>query len=163
MSQRLKDIDYIGVILWIFRAFIILLVVVGIFNKVVRGYGTQYSASDWVDFIGSGLSQGSLYALIALGKDRRALWAAYQYLIMGTIGATFIIIGDGRSNYANPEAGILDDMREKCRRLIWLNPETEMFWYSGDSEMRIYEGLCDEVRPCANLYQLTEFIRELVL
>jgi len=76
---------------------------------------------------------------------------------------TLIIIGDGRSNYANPEAGILDAMREKCRRLIWLNPETEMFWYSGDSEMRIYEGLCDEVRPCANLNQLTEFIRELVL
>ena len=76
---------------------------------------------------------------------------------------TLIIIGDGRSNYANPEAGILDEMREKCRRLIWLNPETEMFWYSGDSEMRTYEGLCDEVRPCANLNQLTEFIRELVL
>ena len=67
MSQRLKDIDYIGVILWVFRAAIILLVVVGIFNKVVRGYGTQYTASDWVDFVGSGLSQGSLYALIALG------------------------------------------------------------------------------------------------
>ncbi|MBW2296466.1 MAG: VWA domain-containing protein [Deltaproteobacteria bacterium] len=76
---------------------------------------------------------------------------------------TLIIIGDGRSNYANPEAAILDDMREKCRRLIWLNPETQMFWYSGDSEMRTYEGLCNEVRPCANLNQLTEFIRELVL
>ncbi|MFN2122519.1 MAG: ABC transporter permease subunit, partial [Candidatus Promineifilaceae bacterium] len=67
MSQRLRDIDWIGVILWIFRAVIILLVVVGIFNKVFRGYGTQYTASDWVDFVGSGLSQGSLYALIALG------------------------------------------------------------------------------------------------
>ena len=76
---------------------------------------------------------------------------------------TLIVIGDGRSNYANPEADILDEMREKCRRLIWLNPETEMFWYSGDSEMRLYEGICNEVRPCANLNQLTEFIRELVL
>jgi len=76
---------------------------------------------------------------------------------------TLIIIGDGRSNYANPEAGILEEMREKCRRVIWLNPETEMFWYTGDSEMRIYEGICNEVRPCANLNELTEFIRELVL
>jgi branched-chain amino acid transport system permease protein len=67
MSQRLKDIDYIGLVLWIFRAFIILLVVVGIFNKIVRGYGVDYTIDDWVDFIGSGLSQGSLYALIALG------------------------------------------------------------------------------------------------
>lgn len=41
------------------------------------------------------VSSLSTYALIALGKDRRALWAAYQYLIMGTIGATFILIGIG--------------------------------------------------------------------
>ena len=33
--------------------------------------------------------------LIALGRDRRALTAAYQYLIMGSIGATFIVIGIG--------------------------------------------------------------------
>jgi multicomponent Na+:H+ antiporter subunit D len=39
------------------------------------------------------ISSLSAYALIALGKDRRALWASYQYLIMGTIGATFILIG----------------------------------------------------------------------
>ncbi|MDO6611374.1 monovalent cation/H+ antiporter subunit D family protein [Shewanella sp. 1_MG-2023] len=41
------------------------------------------------------ISSLSAYALIGLGRDRRALWAAYQYLIMGTIGATFILIGIG--------------------------------------------------------------------
>lgn len=41
------------------------------------------------------VSSLSTYALIALGRDRRALVAAYQYLIMGTIGATFIVIGVG--------------------------------------------------------------------
>lgn len=41
------------------------------------------------------ISALSSYALIALGRDRRALWASYQYLIMGTIGATFILIGIG--------------------------------------------------------------------
>jgi len=35
------------------------------------------------------------YILIAFGQDRRALVASYQYLIMGTIGATFIVIGIG--------------------------------------------------------------------
>ncbi len=30
-----------------------------------------------------------------MGRDRRALVAAYQYLIMGTIGATFFVIGVG--------------------------------------------------------------------
>jgi multicomponent Na+:H+ antiporter subunit D len=41
------------------------------------------------------ISSLSSYVLIALGKDRRALVASYQYLIMGTIGATFIVIGVG--------------------------------------------------------------------
>lgn len=41
------------------------------------------------------ISSLSTYALIAMGRDRRALTAAYQYLILGTIGATFFLIGVG--------------------------------------------------------------------
>ena len=41
------------------------------------------------------ISSLSSYVLISLGKDRRAVTAAYQYLIMGTIGATFYLIGVG--------------------------------------------------------------------
>lgn len=37
----------------------------------------------------------SSYALIAMGRDRRALTAAFRYLIMGTLGATFYLIGIG--------------------------------------------------------------------
>jgi len=76
---------------------------------------------------------------------------------------TLIIIGDGRSNYSNPEDQILEEMQDKCRRLIWLNPETPYFWYSGDSEMRTYQAFCHEVRPCQNLNQLLDFIKSLVL
>ena len=41
------------------------------------------------------ISSLSTYALVSLGRDRRALTAAYQYLIMGTLGATFYLIGVG--------------------------------------------------------------------
>ena len=41
------------------------------------------------------ISSLSSYVLISLGSSRRALTAAYQYLVMGTIGATFILIGIG--------------------------------------------------------------------
>jgi multicomponent Na+:H+ antiporter subunit D len=41
------------------------------------------------------ISSLSSYALIGLGRDRRALVAAYQYLILGTIGASFYVIGVG--------------------------------------------------------------------
>jgi multicomponent Na+:H+ antiporter subunit D len=41
------------------------------------------------------ISSLSAYALIAMGPDRRALTSSYQYLIMGSSGATFIVIGIG--------------------------------------------------------------------
>ncbi len=41
------------------------------------------------------ISSLSSYALISMGNRRQALTAAYQYLIMGTLGATFFLIGVG--------------------------------------------------------------------
>lgn len=37
----------------------------------------------------------SSYALIAMGRDRRALSASFNYLVMGTLGGTAILIGVG--------------------------------------------------------------------
>ena len=76
---------------------------------------------------------------------------------------TLIIIGDGRSNYLNPREPVLEHLRERCRRLIWLNPEQERFWGTGDSEMPRYSHYCNEARPCGNLNQLIDFIQDLVL
>lgn len=41
------------------------------------------------------ISSLSMYMLIAFGDDRRALTASFRYLIMGSIGASFILIGIG--------------------------------------------------------------------
>jgi multicomponent Na+:H+ antiporter subunit D len=41
------------------------------------------------------ISSLASYALISLGPQRRALTASFRYLVMGTIGATFILIGIG--------------------------------------------------------------------
>lgn len=76
---------------------------------------------------------------------------------------TLIIMGDARTNYLHPEDRILSEMRERCRRVIWLNPEPETSWNSGDSEMYAYRQYCHELRQCRNLNQLIEFIEELML
>ena len=76
---------------------------------------------------------------------------------------TLIIMGDARSNYFNPREPVLEALRERCRRLIWLNPEQERFWGTGDSEMPRYRHHCNEVRACGNLNQLIDFIQDLVL
>ena len=41
------------------------------------------------------ISSLSAYALIAMGSDRRALVSAFRYLVMGSVGASFIVIGIG--------------------------------------------------------------------
>jgi len=76
---------------------------------------------------------------------------------------TLIIVGDARSNYMNPEDAILGQMRDRCRRVIWLNPEPENLWGTGDSEIKAYTHHCHEVRPCRNVNQLIAFIEDLVL
>ena len=46
-------------------------------------------------FVFMEISSLASYILIAAGPDRRALTATFKYLIMGTVGATFYLIGVG--------------------------------------------------------------------
>ncbi len=63
------------------------------------------------------ISSLSSYALIAMGQDRRSLTASYQYLIMGTIGATMILIGIGLLYMLTGTLNILD-LQSKVPALI---------------------------------------------
>jgi branched-chain amino acid transport system permease protein len=64
MRERFDNTDWLGVILWIFRAAIIVAVVWGTISTI---RDNPYSAEAWLDLFIFGLAQGSLYALIALG------------------------------------------------------------------------------------------------
>ncbi|MDX1374871.1 MAG: monovalent cation/H+ antiporter subunit D family protein [Burkholderiales bacterium] len=57
--------------------------------------GMTITADAFNLFVFMEISSLASYVLIALGRDRRALHAAFQYLILGTIGATFFVIGVG--------------------------------------------------------------------
>jgi len=59
-------------------------------------------------FVFMEISSLSSYVLIALGRDRRAQYAAYQYLVLGTIGATFYVIGIGILYLATGTLNIAD-------------------------------------------------------
>ncbi|MEM6569418.1 MAG: monovalent cation/H+ antiporter subunit D family protein [Planctomycetota bacterium] len=41
------------------------------------------------------ISSLSTYVLVSMGRDRRALTASFRYLLLGTLGATFYLIGIG--------------------------------------------------------------------
>ena len=57
--------------------------------------GIVVSADAFNIFVFMEVSSLATYVLIAGGPDRRALPAVFKYLIMGTIGATFYLIGVG--------------------------------------------------------------------
>ncbi|TMI76845.1 MAG: branched-chain amino acid ABC transporter permease [Bacillati bacterium ANGP1] len=59
--QRLSVID---IFLWAFRVAVLAAVVVGTFRTLYSG---RYAGEVWIDFVVFGVSQGSVYALIALG------------------------------------------------------------------------------------------------
>ena len=62
--RRFQNIDYIGLVLWVFRAVIIILVIWGSVSAILDN---PYSSRQWTDFVVFGLAQGSMYALIAIG------------------------------------------------------------------------------------------------
>ncbi len=58
-------------------------------------YGITVTGDAFNVFVFLEVSSLSGYVLVAGGGERRALVAAFRYLIMGTIGATFVLIGIG--------------------------------------------------------------------
>jgi len=63
------------------------------------------------------ISSLSAYAMIALGTDRRALTAAFQYLIMGSVGATFFVIGIGLLYVMTGTLG-MEDLAERIPAVL---------------------------------------------
>jgi multicomponent Na+:H+ antiporter subunit D len=57
--------------------------------------GMTVTADAFNVFVFLEISSLSAYSLISMGRSRRALTAAYQYLVMGTLGGTFILLGIG--------------------------------------------------------------------
>jgi branched-chain amino acid transport system permease protein len=59
-----QRVSLISLFLWAFRITVVLVVVVGTYGTLSSG---KYGPAQWIDIVIFGLSQGSIYALIALG------------------------------------------------------------------------------------------------
>jgi len=75
---------------------------------------------------------------------------------------TVIVLGDARNNYNDPYPENLKVIYERCKRLIWLNPEVPAFWGSGDSEIRQYMPYCTMIKECNTLEHIERLINALV-
>ena len=75
---------------------------------------------------------------------------------------TVIILGDARSNYADPRLDLLATIQKRSRAVIWLNPEPESYWSQGDSVMHRYERFCHVAKTCNTLGQLERIIEDVL-
>ena len=76
---------------------------------------------------------------------------------------TVIILGDARNNNTDPRLDLLAEIRSRCKQLIWLNPENQRSWSTGDSEMRGVSKHCDVAAECSTLKQLERVIDNLLV
>ena len=72
-----------------------------------------------------------------------------------------LILGDARTNHTDPGLPALHAIAERARSVVWLNPEPERQWDSGDSVARRYAEVVD-MYECRNLHQLRHFVTRLL-
>src|SRR5690606_17999517 len=102
LFASLERITLVDVILWLLRAGILILVVVGTVATLIKG---TYSLSHWFDFFMFGLTIGGVYALIALGYTmvygilRLINFAHGDITMTGAFSAYFLARGLDRSGF----------------------------------------------------------------
>ena len=75
---------------------------------------------------------------------------------------TVIILGDGRGNRTDPRTDVIGRMAQRCKRIIWLNPEYRSAWGTGDSDMYRYAPFCNLVTVCNTLRHLERVITDIL-
>ncbi|WP_329403276.1 VWA domain-containing protein [Streptomyces melanogenes] len=71
------------------------------------------------------------------------------------------VLGDARTNMADPNLPALRRIAERARRVYWLNPEPASQWGTGDSAALAYADLV-EMHVCRNAHQLGGLVARLL-
>jgi uncharacterized protein with von Willebrand factor type A (vWA) domain len=119
----------------------------------------ELKVSDAVDLATAGKAV-SLHANSNYGRALGQL--ARDHLGALNRRTTVLIIGDGRNNYHPNNAWVLDEIRRKARRLIWICSEGRRAWGLGDSEMLTYSGACDQVLVVETFSDLAQVADQLL-
>lgn len=71
--------------------------------------------------------------------------------------SSVIVLGDARSNGTDPQLDAFREIVARARHAVWLNPEPERSWGTGDSAAPLYAQVAD-MHECRNLEQLRQFV-----
>ena len=92
------------------------------------------------------------------GQAWQDLYDQHWPLIDGR--TTVLVLGDGRSNGADPRLDLFGEIATRAKRLVWLCPEPMGRWGTGDSCMLQYRPHCTHASHCATASDLERAIDE---
>ncbi|RLA18106.1 MAG: hypothetical protein DRQ56_08205 [Gammaproteobacteria bacterium] len=117
-------------------------------NDIFEEYPVQKAVDKIVNELGMG---GSDYGntLLDLKND---------YMDKIDNKTTVIILGDARNNNLAPQTEVMKLLYQRAKRVIWLTPEMESFWGTGDSEMLKYKPYCSIVKECNTINHLEQMV-----
>jgi uncharacterized protein len=72
-----------------------------------------------------------------------------------------LVVGDARNNRRPPRADVFRALAERAQRTIWLVPEPESRWNTGDSVLDRYAPACNAVLECVDVESLVRAVRRL--
>ncbi|MGB1108461.1 MAG: VWA domain-containing protein [Parvibaculales bacterium] len=75
---------------------------------------------------------------------------------------TLMVLGDARSNYGDPGHPVLKEFYERAGRVIFLNPEPETVWDTGDSEMKKLGAYCTHKQTCNSVKHVERVLDDLL-
>ncbi|OJH41828.1 VWA domain-containing protein [Cystobacter ferrugineus] len=106
---------------------------------------------------------GGAVSLTANSDYGRALATFTRHQLGGiTRRTTVLIIGDGRNNNNAANAWALEELKRKCKRLLWVCPEGRDNWGLGDSEMLTYSKHCHHAVVVNSVAALSRIAEQLV-
>lgn len=75
---------------------------------------------------------------------------------------TVLVLGDGRSNNADPRLDLFREMADRAKRIVWLCSEAPGRWGTGDSCMLRYRPYCAHLSHCATVADLERAVDEVL-
>lgn len=97
------------------------------------------------------------------GSDYGTALGEFAERCAGAVGprTTVFVLGDARTNMADPNLPAVRELAGRARRVYWLNPEQRSRWGTGDSAAPEYAELV-EMHECRTVRQLSALVGRLL-